>query len=170
MAAFVVRSTMAGMRFRKLRIVFSAVCGILCVLLVVLWVRNFGARRHWPAPILELGNFAIYSTHGSVMAMRAPFVEYDPSGRNVDVSYFIPSRLQVTPYKGPAKPDMIRGGFCVAFWSRYIWAIQAPCWFLVALSATLAVAPWIRWRFSLRTLLITTMLVAVVLGIVVATN
>ena len=36
-------------------------------------------------------------------------------------------------------------------------------------SATLAAVPWIhaRWRFSLRTLLIATTLVAVVLGLVV---
>ena len=36
------------------------------------------------------------------------------------------------------------------------------------LSATLAVAPWLRWRFTLRTLLIATTLVAVVLGLIVA--
>jgi hypothetical protein len=37
---------------------------------------------------------------------------------------------------------------------------------------TLALVPWIRWpkRFSLRTLLITTTLVAVGLGIVVASR
>jgi hypothetical protein len=32
---------MAGMRFRKLRIAISAVCGVLCLLLIVLWVRSY---------------------------------------------------------------------------------------------------------------------------------
>jgi hypothetical protein len=30
-----------GVRFRKLRIAFSAVCGIVCLLLIVLWVRSY---------------------------------------------------------------------------------------------------------------------------------
>jgi hypothetical protein len=33
-----------------------------------------------------------------------------------------------------------------------IWPI--PAWFLVLMSATVAAAPWLRWCFSLRTLLI----------------
>jgi hypothetical protein len=42
-----------------------------------------------------------------------------------------------------------------------------PHWFLVIISGALAALPWIRWRFSLRTLLIVTALVALVLGFVV---
>jgi hypothetical protein len=46
----------------------------------------------------------------------------------------------------------------------------APYWFLILLTAAIAAAPWLRWpkRFSLRTLLIATTLVAVVLGLIVA--
>jgi hypothetical protein len=43
-------------------------------------------------------------------------------------------------------------------------------WSAVTLSAALAILPWLswlRWRFSLRTLLIATTLIAVVLGLVV---
>jgi hypothetical protein len=48
--------------------------------------------------------------------------------------------------------------------------IRVPYWFPVVLSLVVAVAPWLRWsrRFSLRTLLIATTLVAVVLGLIVA--
>jgi hypothetical protein len=42
--------------------------------------------------------------------------------------------------------------------------ILLPCWSSVLLTATLATFPWLRWRFSLRTLLIATTLVAVLLG------
>jgi competence protein ComGC len=42
-----------------------------------------------------------------------------------------------------------------------------PMWFLVFSTATLATAPWLRWHFSLRTLLIATTLLALVLGLVV---
>jgi len=46
---------------------------------------------------------------------------------------------------------------------------QVPIWFLVVLTSALATLPWIRWtsRFTLRTLLIVTTLVAVVLGLIV---
>ena len=33
------------MKYCKLRIAFSAVCGIICLLLIVLWVRSYG--RHY---------------------------------------------------------------------------------------------------------------------------
>jgi hypothetical protein len=48
--------------------------------------------------------------------------------------------------------------------------LQIPIWFLAGLSGVLAATPWIRWihRFSLRTLLIATTLVAVGLGLIVA--
>jgi hypothetical protein len=43
-----------------------------------------------------------------------------------------------------------------------------PHWFPPVLVLALATAPWLRWRFSLRTMLIATTLVAVVLGLVAA--
>ena len=48
--------------------------------------------------------------------------------------------------------------------------LMLPYWLLILVSTTLAAAPWIEWprRFSLRTLLIATTLVAVALGLVVA--
>ena len=45
--------------------------------------------------------------------------------------------------------------------------VDVPHWFLAILLASIATAPWLRWRFSLRTLLIATTLVAVVLAIIV---
>ena len=42
-----------------------------------------------------------------------------------------------------------------------------PYLFFVLLAATLAAVPWIHWRFTTRTLLIATTLIAVVLGLAV---
>ena len=44
----------------------------------------------------------------------------------------------------------------------------APLWFIAATSAAFATVPWLPRRFSLRTLLIATTLLAVVLGLAVA--
>jgi hypothetical protein len=48
-------------------------------------------------------------------------------------------------------------------------AIYLPDWFAILTVSALSAVPWIRWskRFSLRTLLIATTLVAVVLGAIV---
>jgi hypothetical protein len=55
-------------------------------------------------------------------------------------------------------------------WLRgYSRTIVFPHWFAVALVGVIAVAPWLRWRFGLRTLLIATTLIAVGLGIVIWT-
>jgi len=45
--------------------------------------------------------------------------------------------------------------------------LTLPHWLMALLSASLASVPWISQRFSLRTLLIATTLIAVVLGLVV---
>jgi hypothetical protein len=45
--------------------------------------------------------------------------------------------------------------------------VGAPFWFVALLAATSACTPWLRWRFSLRTLLIAMTLVAMGLGLVV---
>jgi len=43
--------------------------------------------------------------------------------------------------------------------------LAIPIWLPILLLASLAVVPWMRWQFSLRTLLVATTLVAVVLGL-----
>ena len=47
--------------------------------------------------------------------------------------------------------------------------ITIPHWFLIALSAAFAALPWLPWsnRFSLRTLLIATTVIALVLGMLI---
>jgi hypothetical protein len=54
-------------------------------------------------------------------------------------------------------------------WNRANAAVIVPHWFLAMVFATLAPAPWLRWRFGFRALLIGITLVAVVLGIAVYT-
>jgi hypothetical protein len=46
------------------------------------------------------------------------------------------------------------------------WDVWIPHWVLVLLSAVFAALPWLPWKFSLRTLLIATTLIAVVLGLI----
>ena len=65
--------------------------------------------------------------------------------------------------------------YFTSIWGRFSYlnnfgpSLIVPTWFLIGVALALSAAPWIRWsnRFSIRTLLITTTLVAVVLGLIV---
>jgi len=79
--------------------------------------------------------------------------------------YFIPELKEQVP----SKPGV------VTIWNAGVMflkgsGVMIPDWILILMMGTIAAAPWIRWRwkFSLRTLLIATTLIAVVLGLVVA--
>jgi hypothetical protein len=47
----------------------------------------------------------------------------------------------------------------------FVWI---PYWFLVPLSVVTGIAPWLHWRFRLRTLLIAVTVIVVVLGLILA--
>jgi hypothetical protein len=57
----------------------------------------------------------------------------------------------------------------VGYWSMSdeLASVVLPYWVAVLTSTALAVVPWLAWRFSLRTLLVATTVVAVGLGVVV---
>jgi hypothetical protein len=141
------------MRFRKLRIAWSVTCGIACVLLVVLWIRSY-----WRFDVIERASSKSYSelrsNSGTVyISYSSPPLLPPPLGRD--------PAWMLTLY--PASPQL-----------HPILAAESPIRFPylcpVLLFGFIATAPWIRhfpWRFSLRTLLIVTTLVAVVLGMAV---
>ncbi len=150
---------------RYLRIAFSATCLVACVLLCVLWVRSYwwfdscdvcfdGKRGHW------LGSIA-----GEIRYGRP---DYPAGAHGLRWETCDEAVEQVLASEHPRQSLL---GFR---WGRCSNGADAcpiiPDWFPVLLFAAAAVVPWIRklkWRFSLRTLLIATMLVAVVLGLIV---
>jgi hypothetical protein len=143
------------MRFRKLRIAWSVACGIACVLLIVLWVRSCfhvdEIRKD-----SSVGVRIVVSGVGQLA-----YMSWDtPSGMPRGWSHVTHDPL----------PDIDR---TAAFGYRShgnALFINAPYYPFVFASGVLAIVPWIsqlRWRFSLRTLLIATTLVAVALGLIV---
>ena len=138
---------------RSLRIAVSAVCGILCVLLVVMWVRSYRQldwlRIKQPAKSVASLNGRLHfndvynlntsppRSAGSVIARRL-------NTRNISL---------LTAEHDTLVPVGV---------GRSI-----PYWPLALATVTLTALPWVPARFSLRTLLIATTLIAVVLGFVV---
>ena len=141
------------MRFRKLRIAFSATCLIACVLLVALWVRSY-----WYCDDM-FGR--LYSR--SVVALQSS------TGR-IGFSYMGPTNDLV--YEGwsirNSRTNLGKSARSLVSWSSNFGdtTLVIPHCLAIAVVCVLAIFPWIRWRFTLRTLLIATTLVAVVLGMI----
>ena len=147
-------------RFRKLRIAWSVGWGLLAVLLIVLWAGSYW-WTYWI--IHERGpDYAAVGIIRGIACIRCSSLRpdiktHDPQGW----------RVQSCPASN------IYGEFFSAFkWNddpRFIFGVllDLNCWCWATFFAALSAAPWIRWRFSLRTLLIATTLIAVVLGVVV---
>jgi hypothetical protein len=145
------------MKYRKLRIAWSVAWGIACVLLIVLWVRSYTTVEFaiWVSSggraigfESELGGAAlIYETNSTFDAGWWYFTDEIPSKVN-----------QIEQ-----RPGQFRFGPTTA--NRTI--VFAPIWFLVFGCGIAATFPWFCYRFSLRTLLVATTLVAAALGLVV---
>jgi hypothetical protein len=151
---------------RVLKITASAVCGALCVWLIVLW-----ARSCWYFDGLEtLTNsrlIRIWTVDG-----RLVLEQLKPS-RNQTVAAL--HRLSwgrpylCEPIDVSGARIAATGGYQIGHASGLMRTITwAPHWAFILLFGTFAVAPWIKWssRFSLRTLLIVATLIAVVLGLI----
>jgi hypothetical protein len=148
------------MRFRKLRIAWSVVWGLAGVLLIVLWVRS-----HY---ICDAINLRYRESHYAwIVAVRGGIIlELTEIRNSRGFSGFAIDHLEATQMKFPAFADV--------HWVRVLrlgnlTEVYAPIWLPILFVAMIAAVPWLGWsnRFTLRTLLIATTLVAVVLGLIV---
>jgi hypothetical protein len=139
---------------RFFRIAVTALCLTACVLLVALWVRSYWWVNQAQYVISSTKAFVVISAGGEIAVaiheLRQPIK-----------SSFYTARLE----SGEAER-----------WQHQSWRlsilrppreIQVPIWFVATVLVLAGALPWIPWRFSLRTLLIATALVAVTLGFII---
>jgi hypothetical protein len=153
------------MRFRKLRIAWSVGWSVVAVLLVALWVRSYHQEDDLIVPISRPNMLAFASMRGKTF--WCPYkvlasdnqtlaqgqwsvggIGEDTGERNFDVT------VHAWPWIPSGGPDAK--------------TLVLPHWFFVIPFFVIAAFPWAIWRFSLRTLLIATTLIALVLGTIVA--
>jgi hypothetical protein len=155
------------MRFRKLRIAWSMAWGLACVLLIAMWVRSYwwaDEVRYRPATIDGL---RVWSDEGALRIERFPNL-LTHMGQTLPFGW---SRKKFwnAHFEGFSDIDTVgrwRKVFRGFSSARYIHLL--PYWAVVFSTVACAGLPWLRWRFTLRTLLIATTLVAVGLGLIVA--
>jgi hypothetical protein len=137
---------------------------VVAVLLVALWVRSYSwtdavyihSAYNSSLKVASLdGQFLIRLTGapGSLWSLK--------SSRNSGSG----SAAYVDEENGMKR--VRQGQWFTLMWANTDPTLFAPQWFPIALLTMLAFVPWLRWRFSLRTLLIATTLVAVALGLIV---
>jgi hypothetical protein len=189
------------MRFRKLRIAWSVVMGIACVLMIVLWVRSFRTFDRTSGRLLG-SSYVLVSYAGRLTAVAPGFFgEPNWDWPRWDCGPVLPKNLtfddmpkgevdwsdadMVWPYRGTMgfswiyktsyfnipKGEVGWGprGLSARSLGAVATGVMLPHSLVVLVFASLAVLSWVHWssRFSLRTLLIATTLVAVVLGLAV---
>jgi hypothetical protein len=154
------------MRLRKLRIAWSVMCGMLCLLLLVLWVRSYRWTDAVQYHVAGKYMAGITSRQGVLCGGWTRFT----TNEYVE-EWFGSSRWHTMCRPSePLRPDFPRWRIGVEPVEYFAPTGIAPHWFPVVLLAALAVVPWTRWspwRFSLRTLLIATTLVSLALGTIV---
>jgi len=144
------------MRLCKLRIAWSIVWSIVCVLSIVMWVRSY-----WRLVVLE-NRIGSQPVQISSVKGRVAFAKLDPRAATGKFYLNVVSGDSADwRKKGKSGFTYHDDGSAAAF--------IAPHWFLAVLSAAIAGTPWISrsWRFTIRTLLIATTLLSILLRLIV---
>jgi len=130
-------------------------------LLILLWVRSYWWANRFGLPLQGNNVLDCWSFGGELWGDGGfdPFDRFPPG-------QWVVENMQVVDPDDDGVPTQPIGiwGFYIQLGGGSIF-IRVPYWFLVVLCAPIAALAWIR--FSLRTLLIATTLVAIVLGLII---
>jgi hypothetical protein len=143
---------------RYLKIGWTVLCGLACILLIALWVRSYWRHDYLYHLNKTVDYIGIESDAGIISFTRLDLQVYPRSTQQMAEGWTHDILPLNSSSSNPKKfqMDHTSGFLLVVF----------PNWSLIIPLAALAAAPWIR-RFSLRTLLVATTLVALVLGVTI---
>jgi hypothetical protein len=144
---------------RKLRIAWTAFFAALAVAFIVLWVGSISHVIFIKLPAIKKHCITAYP-------IRNALVICDEGNRRPNWRAGI--EISSPPSYWPAAESLvIQHGPFFEYPTLLGTAYGVSLWLLIILSSSLAPLSWLHWRFSLRTLLIATTLVAVILGAIV---
>lgn len=141
------------MKYDKLRIASSTICGITCLLLIALWVRSYSYIDTFIC--YRGGNwYGIQSLPGY---LQATFM----ADAGVSDGWFFRSGMPV---------DDQYSRLVFGWLGNFRTVLRGHCahWLAAIFLAVLGILPWIKWRFGLRTLFVIMTFVATALGLTLA--
>jgi hypothetical protein len=147
-------------------IAWSVVCAIACVLVVALWLRSYWRADGYSVAISKFTFVGIASSRGAIKPFRvdngggASFGTWQIDNDAIEgkVNYQVAT---LPSYRGAFGFGVRRES------SNSLSQVVVPHWFCAIAAGALATFPWLPYRFTLRTLLIATSLVAVALSLVI---
>jgi hypothetical protein len=142
---------------RKFRIATSMFFAAMAMALCVLWMRSTTRRdgiffRYWPTRAVEISS----SVHRIELAWGNPIFDWPHFYHSYSLADW--EKVRVNNQRGLSRGNTVGRP----------WELTIHYVLLIALASGFAIGPWfksVRLRFTLRTLLIATTLVAVVLGL-----
>jgi hypothetical protein len=148
---------------RFLRIGWTGLFAVVCAILIALWVRSYWRWENVAWGITTQQGILVGSQSGAAV------LQYVAGATGGLLKWQVQSlsvRDTTRPPIGGIE-ESVAGFHIHGSWRSYF-MVCVPYWFLVPLSVAVAAAPWSKWsrRFSLRTLLIATTFVAVLLGLI----
>jgi hypothetical protein len=138
------------MKYRKLRVAWSFAWGVMCLLLIALWVRSYSYLDTIGTPPAVVTSWRGQLLAGGSVHQTRTSDRDEPGNPSLDIV------LGVYVLSTMDRGDLTYTGSTSL-------SLAAP----LVLLGMLTIAPWIRSRFSLRTLLIAVTVVAVGLGLAV---
>lgn len=148
-----------------LRIAVTVVGLMVCLLLIVMFVRSFRA--------LDVAEIYLGYGWGAHVASSDRRIEFCVStGKTTFPSAKPGLGFRTIPKVPQLRPERFgpKHGFRAFSGPPGVLFLQVPNWFLILIATTLSVAPWLKRRFSLATLLIAVTLVALLMGMVAASQ
>jgi hypothetical protein len=148
---------------KSLRIAVTALCLTASVLLVALWARSYIYIVDIQTVPFANRTYQFYVSPGR-MYFRTQRVDSEW------LSGFWQIRKSDSDFDNWNNPNSSAFYLSINQYGPGDLALRFPYWFPVVITMALAAAPWLPWRFSLRTLLIATTLVAMGLGVFAVLN
>ncbi len=138
------------------------------MLLLLLWVRSYYQTVFAVCPLPDpYGSLLIETKQGRVTFCLS-YGQGVVSGRNA--SRWGIHHKSIEEWEPVEPPLSTKADFSFIRWKGNLYYLILPYWFLVAMGGAFAAFPWIPWRFSLRTLLITVTVIGLILGLIFATT
>jgi hypothetical protein len=139
------------MKFRKLRITFSALCAVLCIALIALWVQS----HYWHVFLskrLATCTVALQANHGElgIWSVSPSMAQTLSRDTDWDIGRLPLTHLDLSQLTRDDPSTVEFFGFRYADLPPVASALFVPFWALLLPVAAAGALPWIKWRIGWR--------------------